>query len=149
MLRTCIRLILSIALVGSIFAEEVELQFDKVELRTTFGRAKQGVKGRLNVTPERIQLVNRRPPRTLSGKRFTYFSIPSRAVTDLFYSRVSGRRIKLTSFLAPFFPILLPLLFTKGNKHYLTISFDDGKHLVGAIELKLHKSNYRRPAEES
>ncbi len=87
--------------------------------------------------------MNRRPPRTLSGKRFTYFSIPSRAVTDLFYSRVSGRRIKLTSFLAPFFPILLPLLFTKGKKHYLTISFDDGKHLVGAIELKLHKSNYR------
>jgi len=35
------------------------------------------------------------------------------------------------------------LLFSKGRKHYMTISFNDGADLVGAVEFKLHKSNYR------
>jgi len=55
----------------------------------------------------------------------------------LFYSRVSGRRIKTAIFIA------LPLLFSKGKKHYMTLTFDDGGSLVGAVEFKLHKSNYR------
>ena len=35
------------------------------------------------------------------------------------------------------------LLFSKGKKHYLTIGFDDSKEMVGAVEFKLDKSNYR------
>ena len=43
------------------------------------------------------------------------------------------------------------LLFSKGRKHYLTVTFNDGADLVGAIEFKMHKSNYRgvlRTAEQ-
>ena len=65
------------------------------------------------------------------------FSIPTKAVTELFYSRVSGRRIKTALIGSPL------LLFTKGRKHYLTISFNDGANVAGAVELQLHKDNYR------
>ena len=42
--------------------------------------------------------------------------------------------------------IFLPLAFTgfmKGKKHYMTLSFDDGGDIVGAVEFKLDKKNYR------
>ncbi len=56
----------------------------------------------------------------------------------MFYSRVSGRRIKTAIFLTG------PLgLFLKGKKHYMTLSFDDGVDIVGAVEFKLDKKNYR------
>ena len=56
---------------------------------------------------------------------------------SFFYSRVSGRRIGAAILVTPF------LLFSKGRKHYMTVSFDDGGKQKGAIEFKLHKSNYR------
>jgi hypothetical protein len=59
-----------------------------------------------------------------------YFSIPAKAVTEVLYSRVSGRR-KGT------------FLLTKGHKHYMTLSFNDGADLVGEVEFKLHKRNYQ------
>ncbi len=103
--------------------------FKKVVLKTAYQSAKQGNNGRLSVIPDAIRFV---------GNNGTeYFSIPSSAVTDLFYSRVSGRRIKTAIFVTPL------LLFSKGKKHYLTIAFDDGDKLVGAVEFKLHKSNCR------
>lgn len=103
--------------------------FKKVELRTAYQSATQGTNGRLAVSPDSIRFV--------SNKGAEFFSIPSGAVTDLFYSRVSGRRIKTAIVVSPL------LLFSKGKKHYLTISFDDGDKLVGAVEFRLHKSNYR------
>lgn len=106
-----------------------EMQFDKVELRTTFGGADEGQGGRLAVSSDAIRFTNK------SGREF--FSIPSAAVTDLFYSRVSGRRIKTALFVSPL------LLFSKGKKHYLTISFSDGDRLAGAVEFRLDKKNYR------
>ena len=66
-----------------------------------------------------------------------YFAIPTNSVKDLFYSRVSGRRIGAAILVSPL------LLFSKGRKHYMTMSFDDGKGMVGAVEFKLDKSNYR------
>jgi hypothetical protein len=106
-----------------------EMLFDKVELRTTFGAAEEGRNGRLAVSGELIRFLDK------SGREF--FSIPSAAVTDLFYSRVSGRRIKTAIFVSPL------LLFSKGKKHYLTVSFDDGAAFVGAVEFRLDKKNYR------
>jgi hypothetical protein len=50
---------------------------------------------------------------------------------------VSGRRIGAAILVTPL------LLFSKGRKHYMTITFDDGKNAVGAVEFKLHKGNYR------
>ena len=64
-------------------------------------------------------------------------SIPTTAVNEIFYSRVSGRRIGAAILVSPL------LLFSKGRKHYMTLSFDDGGKQKGAIEFKLHKSNYR------
>ena len=106
-----------------------QASFKKVELRTTFGSAEQGNHGQLVVSARSVQFAKK------SGAE--YFSIPTDAVTEIFYSRVSGRRIGAAILVSPL------LLLTKGRKHYLTLAFDDGSDLVGAVEFQLHKSNYR------
>jgi len=109
-----------------------QMTFKKVEVRTEYNRAEEGDKGKLIVGPDFIRFVNKK------NERDVYFSIPSKAVTELFYSRVSGRRIKTAIFLTG------PLgLFLKGKKHYMTLSFNDGSDIVGAVEFKLDKKNYR------
>jgi hypothetical protein len=70
-------------------------------------------------------------------------SLPVPAIKKVIYSRVSGRRWKSALFPAVIFPPTLLLVFSKGRKHYLELTFDDGHDLVGAVEFKLHKSNYR------
>ena len=109
-----------------------QMSFNKVEGRTAYGRAKEGQKGTLIVDADSIRFVNKKDTSD------DYFSIPSDAITDVFYSRVSGRRIKTAIFLTG------PLgLFLKGKKHYMTLSFNDGGDIVGAVEFKLDKKNYR------
>ncbi len=113
-----------------------QMAFKRVELRNSYGSAKQGSKGKLIMDRKNLQFVGK------SGK--ATISIPTEAVTELFYSRVTGRRIKssvTTAILVwPAAPILF---FSKGRKHYMTITFDDGGENVGAVEFKMHKSNYR------
>ena len=109
---------------------EAQFTFVKVESRTAFGAAKQGQKGKLVIDKEKVRF-------TYNDGRTEFFSIPSGAVKEIFYSRVSGRRIGAAIALTPF------LLFSKGRKHYMTLAFNDGDKLVGAVEFKLHKSNYR------
>ena len=109
-----------------------QMSFNKVEGRTAYRGAKEGQKGTLVVDSDSIRFVNNKNPKN------DYFSIPSDAINDVFYSRVSGRRIKTAIFLTG------PLgLFLKGKKHYMTLSFDDGGDIVGAVEFKLDKKNYR------
>ena len=109
-----------------------QMSFDKVEGRTAYMGAEEGQKGRLIVDGDSVRFVNSK------NSSQEYFSIPSDAINDVFYSRVSGRRIKTAVFL------LGPLgLFLKGKKHYMTLSFDDGADVVGAVEFKLDKKNYR------
>ena len=113
------------------------MTFKKVEMRTTFGAAEQGNKGKLVIDGKQIRFTK--------NNGAEYFAIPAGTVSELFYSRVSGRRIGAAVFVTVF------LLFSKGRKHYLTITFNDGADLVGAVEFKLHKSNYRgalRTAEQ-
>ena len=107
-----------------------QFSFKKVEVRTSFGAAEQGNKGKLLINSKRIRF-------TKKNESTEYFSIPAKAVTEVFYSRVSGRRIGAAILVTPL------LLFTKGRKHYMTLSFNDGAELAGAVEFKLHKSNYR------
>jgi len=112
------------------------MSFKKVEVRTTYGKAEEGKKGKLIVSGDVIRFVK-------NNERDEYFSIPSDAVTEIFYSRASGRRMK-TAIIGGI--IFLPLAFTgfmKGKKHYMTLSFDDGADIVGAVEFKLDKKNYR------
>ncbi len=113
-----------------------QMSFKKVELRTTYGRAEEGKKGKLIVSGDVIRFVK-------DNERDEYFSIPSDAVTEVFYSRNAGRRMK-TAIIGGivFLPILLTG-FMKGKKHYMTLSFDDGGDIVGAVEFKLDKKNYR------
>ena len=113
-----------------------QMSFKKVEARTGYGRAEEGNKGKLLVSGDVIRFVK-------DNERDEYFSIPSDAVTEVFYSRASGRRMK-TAIIGGviFFPILLTG-FMKGKKHYMTLSFDDGGDIVGAVEFKLDKKNYR------
>ena len=114
-----------------------QFTFKKVQTRTTFGAAQQGNKGKLVIDGKQIRFMKN------SGAE--YFTIPTGAVSELFYSRVSGRRIGAAILITPF------LLFSKGRKHYLTVTFNDGAELIGAVEFKLHKSNYRgalRTAEQ-
>ncbi len=104
-----------------------ELAFSKVETRTAFGLADEGDEGNLVLGDQTIRLVEK------DGTE--YFSLPTASVTDLFYSRVSGRRIKSAIFISPI------LFLSKGRKHYVTISFY-GPETSGALELKLDKKNY-------
>ncbi len=109
-----------------------QMSFDKVEGRTAYRGAEEGQKGRLIVDGDTVRFVNSK------NSSQEYFSIPSDAISDVFYSRVSGRRIKTALFL------LGPLgLFLKGKNYYMTLSFDDGADIVGAVEFKLDKKNYR------
>ncbi len=113
-----------------------QMTFKKVEVRTAYGKAEEGKKGKLIVSGEVIRFMK-------DNERDEYFTIPSDAVTEVFYSRASGRRMK-TAIIGGviFFPILLTG-FMKGKKHYMTLSFDDGGDIVGAVEFKLDKKNYR------
>ncbi len=114
-----------------------QITFKKVQTRTTFGAAEQGNKGKIVMDGKQIRFAK--------NNGAEYFTIPTDVVSELFYSRVSGRRIGAAILVTPF------LLFSKGRKHYLTITFNDGAELVGAVEFKLHKSNYRgalRTAEQ-
>ena len=106
-----------------------QFTFKKVQTRTTFGAAQQGNKGKLVIDAKQIRFVKN------GGAE--YFAISTGAVSEVFYSRVSGRRIGAAILITPF------LLFSKGRKHYMTVTFNDGADLVGAVEFKLHKSNYR------
>ena len=120
------------ALLLGIFAIPAQAQFTykNVQVRTSFGAAQQGNKGLLLIDSEKVRF-------TKNDGRTEYFSIPANSVTEIFYSRVSGRRIGAAILVTPF------LLFSKGRKHYMTLSFNDGDKLVGAVEFKLHKNNYR------
>ena len=114
-----------------------QMTFKKVQTRTTFGAAEQGNKGKLVIDGKQIRFTK--------NNGAEYFTIPAEAVSELYYSRVSGRRIGAAILVTPF------LLFSKGRKHYLTLTFNDGADLVGAVEFKLHKNNYRgalRTAEQ-
>jgi len=114
-----------------------QMSFKKVEARTAYGRAEEGKKGKLIVDGNSIRFVKEK------NERDEYFAIPSDAVTEIFYSRISGRRMK-TAIIGGI--VFLPLAFTgfmKGKKHYMTLSFDDGSDIVGAVEFKLDKKNYR------
>jgi len=109
-----------------------QMSFNKVEGRTAYGSAKEGQKGTLIIDGDLIRFANNKKGRD------DFFSIPSDAITDVFYSRVAGRRIKTAIFLTG------PLgLFLKGKKHYMTLAFDNGADIVGAVEFKLDKKNYR------
>ena len=105
--------------------------FSKVKIMNAYGAAKEGDRGRLVVAADKISFVKR------DKQRNEYFWIPLKSVTEIFYSRVSGRRIGAAILISPL------LLLTKGRKHYMTLTFDDGVDNVGAVEFKLHKSNYR------
>ena len=120
-----------VAAIVFVFASSALAQFDfkDVQLRTAYAGSKQGQKGRLAVNAQTITFQKK------EGQKF--FSIPTTAVNEIFYSRVSGRRIGAAILVSPL------LLFSKGRKHYMTLSFDDGGKQKGAIEFKLHKSNYR------
>jgi len=114
-----------------------QMSFKKVEARTGYGRAEEGNKGKLMVSGDVIRFVKEK------NERDEYFSIPSHAITEIFYSRNAGRRMK-TAIIGGI--VFLPLVFTgfmKGKKHYMTLSFDDGGDIVGAVEFKLDKKNYR------
>lgn len=98
-----------------------QMTFDDVEGRTNYGTAEEGDKGKLLVDGTSIRFVKK-------NEREEYFSIPSSSVTELFYSRVSGRRIKTAILISPL------LLFSKGKKHYMTLSFNDGAGQAGAVD---------------
>ena len=62
-----------------------QFTFDNVEARTAYGAAKEGNTGKLIIDAETIRFTK--------NKGDVYFSLPTKGVSDLFYSRVSGRRI--------------------------------------------------------
>ena len=119
MLRSLILLALAAAPLAA------QLTFENVEVRTGFGEAREGDKGRLIFTPDAIRFVNE------TGGEL--FAIEADSAEKLFYSSLEGRRSGT--------PLSKPFDLLGGKRHFLTVSFVSGK-LQGAVELKLHKSNY-------
>ena len=101
-----------------------QFSFERVELRTGYGHASEGDKGSLQFAPGEI--------RFLDEDKVELFAIPSDATVRLLYSSVEGRGT----------PLSKPFDLLSGKKHFFTISFEQGP-LVGAVEFKLHKSNYQ------
>lgn len=114
--------ILLLTLASPLFGQ---VSFEKVEIRTGFGQAREGDKGRLTFDADGIRFIDE--------SWNEYVSIPATAVTGLAYSQVEGAR--------PGSPLSRPFELLQGKKHFLTISFAV-KDLPAAVEFKLHKSNY-------
>ena len=102
-----------------------QVSFEKVEIRTGFGQAREGDQGRLAFDAKGIRFIDE------SWNEFV--SIPAGAVTNLYYSSVEGAR--------PGSPLSRPFELLQGKKHFLTITFAVD-NLPAAVEFKLHKSNY-------
>lgn len=118
-------------LLSFVATSSAQVSFDGVEIRTSFAKANEGDGGHLIIHKDRIIFAKKK-----TGAE-EYFAIPTSAVKELFYSRVSGRRIGAAILVSPL------LLLSKGRKHYMTVSSNDGKAAIGAVEFKLDKSNYR------
>jgi len=131
--------IVPLLLSASILSTQLSAQmtFSKVEIRNAYNKAEEGEKGRLVVDANSLRFVHKK------NENMEYFSIPTEAVTEVFYSRVSGRRLKSAIGGAILFLPVALMAFSKGKKHYMTISFNDEKEIVGAVEFKLDKKNYR------
>ncbi len=76
-----------------------QVSFDKVEIRSTFASATEGNNGHLTIDAKQIVFSKKK-----NGQQ-PYFSIPTKAVKDLFYSRVSGRRIGAAILVTPLTPL--------------------------------------------
>lgn len=116
-----------ILLLSAILAAPLAAQFsfEKVEVRTGYGSAREGDKGRLEFTPGKIRFLNEG-----GGELFV---IPAESAKKLYYSSFEGRRSGK--------PWTRPFDLLGGTRHYLTVEFQN-ENLLGAVELKLHKSNY-------
>jgi len=119
-----IRTLLICALAAAPLA--AQFSFEKVESRTGYGEAREGDEGRLEFSPEQI--------RFLSEEGAELFSIPAQSPLKLFYSSIEGRKSGT--------PWSKPFDMLGGKRHFLTVSIEHGE-MVGAVELKLHKSNYQ------
>ncbi len=102
-----------------------QFSFEKVEVRTGYGDAREGDKGRLQFASGEI--------RFLSEEGASLFTIPADSAVKLFTSSLEGRRSGT--------PLSRPFDLLGGTRHYLTITFK-ADSLMGAVEFKLHKSNY-------
>jgi hypothetical protein len=122
---TTIRTLLICVLAAAPLA--AQFSFERVELRTGYGEAREGDKGRLEFTPDAIRFLSEDGGAEL-------FSIPAQSPVKLFYSSIEGRKSGT--------PWSKPFDMLGGKRHFLTISLEHGK-MVGAVELKLHKSNYQ------
>ncbi|MEZ5365900.1 MAG: PEGA domain-containing protein [Bryobacterales bacterium] len=118
-----VRSLLALALAAAPLA--AQFTFEKVEVRTGYGEAREGDKGRLMFSPGKIGFV--------SETGVELFAIPAKSATQLFYSSLEGRRSGT--------PLTKPFDLLGGKRHFLTVSFET-EGLQGAVELKLHKSNY-------
>ena len=101
-----------------------QLNFGKVEMRTGFGKAKEGQKGRLVFDAERLQFIDE------SWNEL--FVLPATSIKKLAYSPSEGGGGS---------PLAKPFEMLQGKKHFLTVEFELDK-LAGAVEFKLNKSNY-------
>src|SRR5690606_34564617 len=84
-----------------------QVSFEKVEIRTGFGQAREGDQGRLAFDAKGIRFIDE--------SWNEYVSIPAGSVTSLYYSTVEGAR--------PGSPLSRPFELLQGKKHFLTITF--------------------------
>lgn len=119
-----IRTILLLALAAAPLA--AQFSFEKVEVRTGFGNAREGEKGSLQFAPGEIRFRNE--------DGIELFTIQAASVVKLLHSSLEGRRGGT--------PLSKPFDLLGGKRHYLTVSFEQNK-MVGAIEFKLHKGNHQ------
>jgi hypothetical protein len=115
----------SMLLLAALSPLSAQVSFEKVEIRTGFGQAREGDKGRLAFDAKGIRFID--------DSWNEYVVIPADAVNSLFYSPVQGAR--------PGSPLSRPFELLQGKKHFLAIKFAVDE-LPAAVEFKLYKSNY-------
>lgn len=124
-MRTIASIFAGVALLATPSPLAAQVSFEKVEIRTGFGQAREGDRGRLAFDAKGIRFIDE--------SWNEYVAVPASAVTGLSYSPVEGAR--------PGSPLSRPFELLQGKKHFLTVSFIVDK-LPAAVEFKLHKSNY-------
>ena len=165
MKSTSLIMTLILGMSGFVGAGTFSMKFKKAELKNQFGSIAPGAKGELIVDSEKIRFEEE------NGNG--HFKIPTCSVTNIFYTRVSARRvIEPTAITSGAFAgmiaaaaketsaaitipvglagIIISAIFSasKGHKHYMVLVFKQpggqgGEAREGAVEFKLDKKNYR------
>ena len=131
MKKTLAVMVLAFGFLGSnvlLLADDVS--FPKTKYVIQDGGKDKEIKANLVFTEDSIIVKERKKPKV-------FRTIPYKQVTEIIYERSTHARAKTAILISPL------ALFSKGKKHWLTITYQDGDK-KDFVLLKLDKKEYKR-----